>query len=71
MLAPKGAVYAVGELLPNAAEVKIETCPGGHLGVLTGRSAQATTWEHLDEFLVQHEPLRNPAAERAAQSVAS
>ena len=34
--------------------------PGGHLGVLTGRSAQATTWEHLDEFL---------AAARAAARV--
>ena len=30
-------------------------CPGGHLGVLTGRSAQGTTWEYLDEFLAEHD----------------
>jgi poly[(R)-3-hydroxyalkanoate] polymerase subunit PhaC len=57
VLAPEGAVRAVGGLLPNAAEVNLETCPGGHLGVLTGRSAQATTWQLLDEFLGRHEPL--------------
>jgi polyhydroxyalkanoate synthase len=70
VLAPKDAVRAVGELLPNAAEVRLETCPGGHLGVLTGRSAQATTWQHLDEFLAVHEPLRAPAAPEPVASSA-
>ena len=45
VLAPKAAVHHVGELLPNAAEVRLETAPGGHLGVLTGRSAIGTTWQ--------------------------
>ena len=39
VLAPKAAVHHVGGLLPNAPEVRLETAPGGHLGVLTGRSA--------------------------------
>jgi polyhydroxyalkanoate synthase len=53
-LAPRPAVHAVGELLPNAPEVRLETAPGGHLGVLTGRSAKRTTWAHIDEFLGRH-----------------
>jgi hypothetical protein len=47
----------VGELLPHAADVRLETGPGGHLGVLTGRSARRTTWVWLDEFLAAHDPL--------------
>ncbi len=70
VLAPEGAVRAVGELLPNSAEVVLETCPGGHLGVLTGRSAQRTTWEHLDEFLARHEPLQAAGAARAQDAAA-
>ncbi len=58
VLAPKAAVHHVGGLLPNAAEVRLETAPGGHLGVLTGRSAIGTTWRYLDEFLAGHDPLR-------------
>jgi polyhydroxyalkanoate synthase len=30
--------------------VKLETAPGGHLGVLTGRAARTTTWKLLDGF---------------------
>jgi polyhydroxyalkanoate synthase len=52
VLAPQPAVHHVGELLPNAPEVRLLTAPGGHLGVLTGRTAAATTWPALDEFLV-------------------
>ena len=51
VLAPQPAVHHVGELLPNAAEVRLETAPGGHLGVLTGRSAKGTTWPAIDRFL--------------------
>jgi polyhydroxyalkanoate synthase subunit PhaC len=29
----------------------METAPGGHLGVLTGRAARDTTWRFLDELL--------------------
>lgn len=53
-LAPRAAVHAVEGLLPNAAEVRLETGPGGHLGVLTGRSARTTTWEWIDEFFAVH-----------------
>jgi polyhydroxyalkanoate synthase len=51
VLAPRAAVHHVGTLLPNAAEVRLETGPGGHLGVLAGRSAAATTWTWIDDFL--------------------
>jgi polyhydroxyalkanoate synthase len=50
-IAPRGAVFRVGELLPNAPDVRLETAPGGHLGVLTGRAARRSTWVYLDEFL--------------------
>lgn len=51
-IAPRKAVHHVAELLPNAAEVRLATAPGGHLGVLTGRAARATTWRMLEEFLL-------------------
>ncbi len=60
-LAPRPAVHHVSELLPNAPQVRLETAPGGHLGVLTGRSAAATTWSYLDDFLSEHGPARHPA----------
>jgi len=66
VLAPQAAVHHVGRLLPNAAEVRLETAPGGHLGVLTGRSAIETTWAHLDAFLARHDPLREPSGDRAS-----
>jgi polyhydroxyalkanoate synthase subunit PhaC len=50
-IAPRGAVFHVAGLLPGAPDVRLETAPGGHLGVLTGRSARRTTWAYLDEFL--------------------
>jgi polyhydroxyalkanoate synthase len=58
-LAPRAAVHHVGELLVNAPEVRLETAPGGHLGVLTGRTARATTWRCIDEFFERHEPQRD------------
>ncbi|MGZ4270425.1 MAG: alpha/beta hydrolase [Solirubrobacteraceae bacterium] len=54
VIAPRGAVHHVAELLPNAPEVRLETGPGGHLGVLTGRSARSTTWAWIDDFLGAH-----------------
>jgi len=59
VLAPEDAVHHVGELLGGAPSVRLETAPGGHLGVLTGRSARGTTWKYLDEFLAANEPVRN------------
>jgi polyhydroxyalkanoate synthase len=62
VLAPRPAVHAIGDLLPNAPQVRLETAPGGHLGVLTGRSAKRTTWTHLDSFLGAHQgaPVQRP-----------
>ena len=64
VLAPEAAVRHVGALL---ADVRLKTAPGGHLGVLTGRSAHSTTWEYLDEFLAEHDPV---ASGRAAPAEA-
>jgi polyhydroxyalkanoate synthase len=58
VLAPKPAVHAVGALLPGAPDVRLETAPGGHLGVLTGRSARKTTWAFIDDFLDEHAGVR-------------
>jgi polyhydroxyalkanoate synthase len=54
-LAPRQAVHHLAELLPNAPDVELRTAPGGHLGVLAGRSARKTTWRYLDEFLNAHD----------------
>jgi polyhydroxyalkanoate synthase len=70
VLAPVPAVLAVESLLPNAAEVETHVAPGGHLGVLTGRSAMKTTWHYLDEFLARHD-TREEKRERAADEVAA
>jgi polyhydroxyalkanoate synthase len=50
-IAPVAACHHVGDLVPNAASVDLETAPGGHLGVLTGRAARGTTWTLLDRHL--------------------
>jgi polyhydroxyalkanoate synthase len=55
VLAPQGAVHHVGSLLRRAPDVRLETAPGGHLGVLTGRAAEATTWRYVDEFMLEHD----------------
>jgi polyhydroxyalkanoate synthase len=65
VLAPRAAVHHVAELLPNAPDVELRTAPGGHLGVLTGRSARATTWRYLDDFLAAHDRGRERRAEDA------
>jgi polyhydroxyalkanoate synthase len=52
-LVPVATAHHVGGLLPNAPHVRLEVAPGGHLGVLTGRSAADTTWTMLDEFLAK------------------
>lgn len=57
-LAPAAAVRAVVDLLPNAASITYELVAGSHLGVLTGRGAEQTTWRHLDDFLAVSDPMR-------------
>jgi len=64
VLAPRAAVHHVGGLLENAAEVRLETGPGGHLGVLTGRSARATTWRWIDAFFAAHGVAAAPEPHR-------
>jgi polyhydroxyalkanoate synthase subunit PhaC len=66
VLAPVEAVEHVGNLLPNSPDVRLETAPGGHLGVLTGRSAVGSTWVFLDEFLADYD-ARRQAAPRASR----
>lgn len=55
VLAPRAAVHHVGSVLRGASDVRLETAPGGHLGVLTGRAASDTTWHHVDEFMLDHD----------------
>ncbi len=53
-IAPVGCVRPLQALLTGAPEVRFEVVPGGHLGMLTGRAARATTWRVLDDFLDAH-----------------
>ena len=62
VLAPRDAVEAVVDLLPNAADVRFHVAKGGHLGVLTGRSAHKQTWRHLDDFLRDYDTRREEPA---------
>ena len=64
VLAPVDAVHHVASLLPNSPDVRVETAKGGHLGVLTGRSARSETWRHLDAFLDDYDV--SPATAKAA-----
>ena len=50
--------------------VQLETAPGGHLGVLTGRAARGTTWVALDRFLAEHEARRRGRATPPARAAA-
>jgi polyhydroxyalkanoate synthase len=60
VLAPVDAVHHVASLLSNSPDVRLETAPGGHLGVLTGRSAVRSTWVFLDEFLADYDTRPAP-----------
>ncbi|HWT95707.1 MAG TPA: alpha/beta hydrolase [Solirubrobacteraceae bacterium] len=71
VLAPRAAVHHLGTLLPNAPEVRLETGPGGHLGVLAGRGARTTTWRWLDEFLCAHAGADADADTESAGSIAA
>jgi polyhydroxyalkanoate synthase len=68
VLAPADAVVAVEGLLTGAPAVRVEHAPGGHLGVLTGRGAQRTTWRHLDDFHASNDVP--PAVVRRAAATA-
>jgi polyhydroxyalkanoate synthase len=75
VLAPVDAVEHVTTLVPQSPDVRFETAPGGHLGVLTGRRAVRTTWIFLDEFLADYDadqvkPSR-PARTRSTRAVSA
>ena len=68
-IAPINAVRALIPLLKNAHEVRFEIVPGGHLGMLTGRAARATTWVTMDEWIEQYstpdDRVRKPRTRKA------
>jgi polyhydroxyalkanoate synthase len=65
-IAPLPAVRAVVPLLTGSSQVRFEVVPGGHLGMLTGRAARATTWSVIDEWVTQWSAGRAPARKAAA-----
>ncbi|HET8560585.1 MAG TPA: alpha/beta fold hydrolase [Marmoricola sp.] len=64
-IAPINAVRRLVDLLPDASEVRFEIVPGGHLGMLTGRAARASTWVVMDEWIDQHSTAERAAAKQA------
>jgi polyhydroxyalkanoate synthase len=56
--APPASAHHVASLLTNSPHVRLDTAPGGHLGVLTGRAARDTTWTYVDEFLSENDGNR-------------
>ena len=62
VLAPREAVHHLAPLLTGSPDVRVRSAPGGHLGVLTGRGARATTWRYLDDFLRATSPPGRGAA---------
>jgi polyhydroxyalkanoate synthase subunit PhaC len=62
-IAPVAACHHLGDLVPD---VRLESAPGGHLGVLTGRAARRTTWALLDEFLDARKRARRVASRAGA-----
>lgn len=69
-IAPQRAVHRLTELLPHAPAVVYEVAPGGHLGVLAGRGARRTTWEHIDRFLAANDRRRRPSRAQGSKSAA-
>ena len=67
VLAPQPAVHHLAKLLPNAPQVRLETAPGGHLGVLTGPRRRA---QHvgLDRRLLRRRPRGWPRGVSCASS---
>jgi polyhydroxyalkanoate synthase subunit PhaC len=68
-IAPVAACHHLADLVPKVRKLRLETAPGGHLGVLTGRAARGTTWRILDEWLDL--PSRRRRARRVASSRAA
>ena len=62
VLVPVAAAHHVGGLVPNSPDVRLPIQPGGHLGVLTGTRAPATTWVDIHAFLGDHDRKRARSA---------
>ena len=69
VLAPVEAVHHVASLLPNSPDVRVETAPGGHLGVLTGRSARDA--DLAPPGRVPDRLRRQPSSAAAAEAAAA
>ncbi len=60
-VAPAAGVRALVELASGPAELRFQVVAGGHLGMLTGRSARDTTWRIIDEWVDAHSPTHSPS----------
>ena len=52
----------------NNVVLTLDTAPGGHLGVLTGRAARHTTWRIMEEFIAAHSSDAGRGAARGRAS---
>lgn len=50
-IAPVESVRPITSVLTGTADVRYETAPGRHLGLLTGPAARTTTWAYFTDFL--------------------
>lgn len=66
-IAPVRAVQHVVLLLEGSPEVRFEIVPGGHLGMLAGRAARATTWTVIDAWVARWSSADEPVAQRPAR----
>lgn len=69
LFSPPPAAEHLAQLLTGSPEVRTERVPGGHLGVITGRSARTTTWAHLADFLADPSPRGPATADPAASEI--
>ena len=64
-IAPVQCVRPIVDLVPNAAKMRFEVVPGGHLGMLTGRAARTTTWRVMDEWIAENSTPESAPATKA------
>lgn len=72
-IAPVPSVKALVPLLTGAKDVRFEIVPGGHLGMLTGRSARNGSWRVMDEWVSQWstESVQTKPAKKASTTAAA
>jgi polyhydroxyalkanoate synthase len=82
-IAPLASVEPIADLVPQVPDFRFEIVPGGHLGMLTGRAARATTWTAIDAWVDEwsggpvatkapaKKPAKKPAQKAAAKRPAS